>query len=525
MKIFRKPISLFLATLFVLSVLAAIPFTASATVPAEETRNGVTAYYIDSADELIALLTDIGSTSDGNYATYYGKTLMLTNDLDMTGKTCPQGITFRGTLDGQGHAIKNLNLTTSGLFANTGNSTFKNLAIVNCTVTAAHPAVIARDITSGLAVTFENVYIEANMTAASGSMYAGGFIGRSAGTADQATFTNCVSNCVITGSASAGVGGFLGWTNVNNKITMNNCAFIGDLSGVTAARGVGGFVGGARCYVTLNRCISMGKGSTQELYGAFLTLANPTMQQSFVAADCYVGQKDVKAVSAETADTFHTVSIQQGASEVYALPTGTALSEKLSEMDHQVARFAEGTAVNLTETEWDQAESDYAVLKNAGWVMTDATVVYDEGTSLPQLLPATIAVMVSSPITLSYWQVKEGETNDFRFVGTINIDALYAYDTVGYEVTVQRKDGDTLIDAQQVSTNIAYTSITADGVTKTAAELNAEYLVALSINGFQNTGVIYEVTITPFVTCEGIVIRDYDGTVTAIISGNTLTQA
>ena len=199
MEAFRKLTSLFLAALLTLSALAVVPLTASAevAVPTEETRNGVTAYYIDSADEFIALAKDIGMGT-GNHAAYYSKTFIITTDLDMSGKTWPQAITFRGTLDGQGHTIKNLNLTSSGMFNNVS-ATFKNFAIVDCTVNAAHPAVIARDALASSTTTFENVYIGGTINAASGSLYAGTFIARMHDTgANHLIFKNCVSDVTIT---------------------------------------------------------------------------------------------------------------------------------------------------------------------------------------------------------------------------------------------------------------------------------------------------------------------------------------
>ena len=300
---------------------------------------------------------------------------------------------------------------------------------------------------------------------------------------------------------------------------MTNCAFIGDLSEATSSAGVGGFVGNARCDVTLNQCVSMGlNNSEQTLSGALVSLGNPGTAKAFVTNNCFVGQNAVKAVSIPAANTNSTVNIDNGK---YTLATGTTLSEKENEID---AQFGKLDTETLTKAEWDKADSKYAVLKNNGWVMTGNTVEYAADKTLPEIMPASVAAMLSSPMTVSYWQVKEGTTNDFRFVSTVNFDALYAYDAVGYEVTVKAPNGKTIVDAEQKSTNTVYTSISAGNDTKAASELNAKYIVALSINGFKTEGE-YTVTITPFVVCGETVIRDYDGTVTGTVAGNVFTKA
>ena len=101
-------------------------------------------YRISTAEDLIAM----GLNTDD-----YGKSFVLTADIDLAGQSFTmapiaadtggiggesfEGTPFTGTLDGQGHAIRNLTITDElgqdylGLFGYTTGATIRNLELVN----------------------------------------------------------------------------------------------------------------------------------------------------------------------------------------------------------------------------------------------------------------------------------------------------------------------------------------------------------------------------------------------------------
>ena len=69
---------------------------------------------------------------------------------------------FKGTLDGKGHTISRLKLNDYGLFASLTSATIKNIAFVDCTMTAgsnAYPSIFAFNVTD---TTLQNVYVKCN---------------------------------------------------------------------------------------------------------------------------------------------------------------------------------------------------------------------------------------------------------------------------------------------------------------------------------------------------------------------------
>ena len=169
-----------------------------------------TTYTITSAEGL-KKLSELSNTS--------GVTIVLANDIDMSGVTGWEGIkNFQGTFDGNGHKITNLT-GTNGLFASTNGATIKNVGL-------------------------ENININGN------SAYVGGLIG-------QASNTN-VNNCYTTGtvknsnttsatgltssSCNIGTGGLIGYivTSGNGEYNYSNVYSSADVNGYD---NVGGLIG------------------------------------------------------------------------------------------------------------------------------------------------------------------------------------------------------------------------------------------------------------------------------------------
>lgn len=184
---------------------------------------------------------------------------ILEADIDLAGVDfngfCNDGNTsFTGTIDGQGHAIKNFHLTfdsesNKGLFGKTSGAKFTNVAFTDFTIEGASGVNHVGLIGQGSA-TFENVAI-------AGSATGDDHVGLVAGDADGITMTNCYATGYSTGRSQ--VGGYFGCT-LEGGCTLENC-----LSNVIASatfRGwVGGFIGlvdKANSTITIKNCVSIG---------------------------------------------------------------------------------------------------------------------------------------------------------------------------------------------------------------------------------------------------------------------------
>ena len=222
-------------TLLLAMLLLSMSFSAMPTyvAPVKETKveAETTAIPISNADELYNINNDLGGS-------YY-----LTADIDMQSYGRWEPIEdFYGTLDGNGHAIKNLTTVTdkdnSGLFGSVGgNATIKNLAMVNASITG---------------------------------YYAGGIVGR----VEKYTYSS--DNVLADGT-----------------ITIKNCY----VSGVVIGKGYdrGGILGGYRYFngvVNISNCFNEsiecrgGIVGSEEDAGSDAIL---TIENCYNAADCYFG--------------------------------------------------------------------------------------------------------------------------------------------------------------------------------------------------------------------------------------------
>lgn len=207
-------------------------------------------YDIKTADNFV---NKISRNLSGSYK--------LSNDIDMSGVDF-SGIAmndkpFSGTLDGQGYKVKNLtvNFATGenvGVFGQTSNATFKNIAFENVNINAAigvcnhvglvgscvntsfdqvavtgkvtgrdHVALLAGD---GDDIKVTNSYVAGTVTA---YMQAGGFVGCTL--TGGATFNNSYSNVNIECTYRGWAGGFIGLIDKSNStITITNCVSLGN---------------------------------------------------------------------------------------------------------------------------------------------------------------------------------------------------------------------------------------------------------------------------------------------------------
>lgn len=154
---------------------------------------------------------------------YEGKTVTLESDLDLEGITYTpigkNGAPFKGTFDGKGHTIYNLEINTTnnyiGLFGYTSNATIKNVGIASGEITSTKGYVGAIVGYATETLTVENCYNKANIIA-DGS-YIGGIVGFVTG---EATIKNCYNMGTIKGEDR--VSGIIGTMN-HKEGTIENC--------------------------------------------------------------------------------------------------------------------------------------------------------------------------------------------------------------------------------------------------------------------------------------------------------------
>ncbi len=228
----------------------------------------VEAVSITNLAELEAFRDDVNA---GN--TYAGKTVVLTNDIDLEGSetnlwtpigTNADAVYFAGTFDGQGHTISNLYVKQGAAYHAAGlfgavRGTVKNLTIDTAYVeslssgsaTVNGTAVVAGSTAYG--ATIDDVHVKD--ATVKGNRYVAGIVGYMDG-----TVTNCsVENVTIvatpddlTGSYDNGdkVGGIVGYCN-SGSVEITNCELKGNVD-ITAYRDVAGIVGCANSAVKVN---------------------------------------------------------------------------------------------------------------------------------------------------------------------------------------------------------------------------------------------------------------------------------
>ena len=186
-------------------------------------------------------------------------------DIDLAGVEfagfCNDGNSaFTGTLDGQGHAVKNLKLTFTdgsdkGLFGKTSGAKIMNIAFVDFNINGGLSGVKHIGIIGGGSAYIENVAFVGQVTG-------NDHVGLVAGDADGIEMKNCYAVGAVYGSSQ--VGGYFGCT-LEGGCNLENC--LSNVSASASFRGwTGGFIGlidKAHSTVTIKNCVSIGDCSTQ----------------------------------------------------------------------------------------------------------------------------------------------------------------------------------------------------------------------------------------------------------------------
>ena len=382
-------------------------------------------YTVYDANGLIAVVADIkavDNAAEGGAAAHVDNAnIVLVADIDMNDATSTwdpicnysNGL-YVGTIDGQGHTIKNLtDINTAhrrGFISRAGACTVKNITFVDPVVTGGkNNAFIVADIFGGNAgetVTIENCNI-INGTITSTGSYIGALIGcgtkaldvvikncvvdadvvgtdhvglliggESAGIVDPvATYTieGVVASGTVTGVKNAGMTGYFCDINVNVKNVVSTVKAIG----TTETTNTSSLMANAkRCNVTLENVITE---------GALIASAEDLKAHAFVL-------KNVTALGTEAAPVFKSFTIGDGGAptltidgEAAELATATAkaVTTGLAHLNVNTVIFADNAtlrdaafALIAHEHVFDQTVVADAYLNSAATCTAKATYLY-----------------------------------------------------------------------------------------------------------------------------------------------------
>lgn len=272
-----------------------------------EPRSEGDTYYISTGAEFAWF----GANCSNAATNFEGKTLLLTNDIDLGGKDWggeysiggnAASSAFKGTLDGQGFSIRNLRLvigrTNEGLFRSNG-GVIKNLTIasgevVGGTTARTHIGVLVGRNDGGAIINCHNyVDIEvSNITTIGGIV---GMSGRSGSTAGYVERCTNHGNITVTASGASRVGGIVGYTEnpVSGQNGIVGCVNYGDITGLSA---VGGICGHMK-WGTMTACYNVGKVTGTTPASGIGGVVGTTESSNNTITACY----NIGLVSGETA--------------------------------------------------------------------------------------------------------------------------------------------------------------------------------------------------------------------------------
>lgn len=240
----------------------------------KDANGNATIYTVKGLQQLAA---EVNATDGAN--DFAGKTITLADNLDLSdiadwtpigngsrSGNAASGNSFKGTFDGQGHAITGLNIISGnddnavGLFGVVDGGTVKNVVFENVNINASSSEL------TGAAVGFltgggvvDEVKVSGEITANKG---VGGIVGRAT---VSATISNC-ENFATINATNGNAGGIVGaayytsignvYTGENAALVINNCTNSGDVT--TSAGGYTGGIAGLSS-VSVTNCTNIGK--------------------------------------------------------------------------------------------------------------------------------------------------------------------------------------------------------------------------------------------------------------------------
>ena len=361
-------------------------------------------FRISSPGDMLAFAAN--AEANGWYA---GKTVELTADIDMEGLTWEPLAYFKGTLEGNAHAIRNLTCrgqSRSGFITRIDGATVQNIRFENGACVT--PVGGGQSYVGGIAAiaegepsAFRNIYVNFTLgVCTQNGVICGGYVG-SVNPGVSVTFTNCVSNSSVTGLTA--VGGFVGVSQVGATVTMTDCMFMGTIA---CDNHCAGMIGRSCGSAVLTRCVNMGKfeaiTNTAAVYSRagllyayttdYSSTPRPAVPQIIVLTDCYSTVDDVLSNYAISSHTVNTglrqfnVTIRYTDEETPTYENATQLINE--EVIDAVRTLAKGEDVSFsaeTFAEYDEFES---------WVLTGGETAYSATGTIDVMMPAAVAAML-----------------------------------------------------------------------------------------------------------------------------------
>lgn len=496
----KKIISVILSIIMVMSAFSTLSAIAATdtyhTVDDEWTKNNETNRW-----EIYDVGDFIAFQANAQVNGYYnGETVVLMNDIvlnpnwDASTKS-KEGVEytwtpiseFKGTLDGQGHAI-------SGIYIEAGDSnvvgiikkttaaaTFKDLKLLNSylnsTVSKNHHGGLLGQINADNAV-LENIYSEFIMGGDAPSAHVGGIVGC---ISKSATMKNCVFAGEI--SAKNNAGGLIGTPAAT--VTVTDCANFGVVN--TVEGGAGGLFGTTNGTLTVTNCVSFGEVSTSDTYtnyGAIAHVRGDSSAKNISFTDCYyLNDSCGQGLGATAADANQKTNVTVTYNEMNSDPTVSTYKYTSSS--------ANGTTHNWVKDKISSITDPTTLLEKIGFE--------DWSLSNGKVMPGTVADMLGAykgyNTIDAFYQKAVDDTVGIRVLGMI--DSLDMKE-VGFKY-IMTYNGKTT-EWATVKTSTVYSSIRANvnavNVPVSASDFGHEYIYTLAFAELPQTGVT--VTVRPY---------------------------
>ena len=211
----------------------------------------------------------IANTAQFYYFTQHceNKYYVLTNDIDLEGREFPIISEFAGVLNGDGHKIVNLNITSStseyAAMIATCRGTVKNLSVYGTVASASlYTAAIAGRLRGGTIENCQN-YCTVN------SSYSGAYVGGLAGfVSEKGAFLDCANYGRIRGGYAGGIAGcivYMSLENVDDTTSITGCLNTASVLGFWA-----GGICGYQLGTTVRECVNTGTITGGEYVGGIV---------------------------------------------------------------------------------------------------------------------------------------------------------------------------------------------------------------------------------------------------------------
>lgn len=196
-------------------------------------------FEISSAAELLEFSELVNGTDSGSAVSFEGKTVSLSDDIDLSGESwTPIGTStapFKGTFDGGSYTISNLtikngNANHQGLFGFCQNATLKNVSLSEANILCDYRGGVLAGVVEN--TTIEDVDVTGSEI--TGKAHVGGLIGRVQGS----NVTTSVTNCSISNTDVSAMSKAESWDdtvdNVSNNSTDSTTPFNTRCGGITS---------------------------------------------------------------------------------------------------------------------------------------------------------------------------------------------------------------------------------------------------------------------------------------------------